>query len=74
MNSVDVTIRDTKTKGEINSLRKQGNVPAIIYGGSNQNQKISISKKIIKSLIDKENFLSNILTLNIEWKARKCTS
>ena len=47
MNSVDVTIRDTKTKGEINSLRKQGNVPAIVYGGTDQNQKISISKKWI---------------------------
>ena len=68
MNSVDVTIRDTKTKGEINSLRKQGNVPAIVYGGTDQNQKISISKKIIRSLVDKENFLSNILTLNINGK------
>ena len=68
MNSVDVTIRDTKTKGEISSLRKLGNVPAIVYGGTEQNQKISISKKIIKSLIDKENFLSNILTLNINGK------
>ena len=68
MNSVDVTIRDTKTKGEINSLRKQGNVPAIIYGGTDQNKKISISKKIIKSLVDKKNFLSNILTLNVDGK------
>ena len=68
MNSVDVTIRDTKTKGEISSLRKLGNVPAIVYGGTEQNQKISISKKTIKSLIDKENFLSNILTLNINGK------
>ena len=69
MNSVNVTTRDTKTKGEINSLRKQGNVPAIIYGGADQNQKISISKKIIRSLVDKENFLSNILTLNIDGKS-----
>jgi large subunit ribosomal protein L25 len=68
MNSVDVSIRVTKTKGEISSLRNEGNVPAIIYGGSDQNQKISISKKIIKSLISKENFLSNILTLNIDGK------
>ena len=69
MNSVDVSIRVTKTKGEISSLRNEGNVPAIIYGGSDQNQKISISKKIIKSLINKENFLSNILTLNIDGKS-----
>ena len=68
MNSIDATIRNTKSKGELSSLRKLGNVPAIIYGGKDQNQKISISKKIISTLIDKENFLSNILTLNIDGK------
>ncbi len=66
MNSIEASIRNTNTKGEINTLRSKGIVPAIVYGGKNQNQKISISKKKIKLLIDKENFLSNILTLNIE--------
>ena len=66
MNSIEASIRNTNTKGEVNTLRSKGIVPAIVYGGENPNQKISISKKIIKLLIDKENFLSNILTLNIE--------
>ena len=66
MSTVEATIRNTNTKGEVNALRSKGIVPAIVYGGKNQNQKISISKKIIKLLADKENFLSNILTLNIE--------
>ena len=66
MNSIEATIRNTKSKGEINALRAKGIVPGIIYGGKDKNQKISISKKIIKLLADKENFLSNILTLNIE--------
>ncbi len=66
MNSIEANIRNTNTKGEVNALRSSGIVPAIIYGGKNQNQKISISKKLIKLLVDKENFLSNILTLNIE--------
>ena len=66
MNSIEASIRNTNTKGEINSLRSKGIVPAIVYGGKNQNQKISVSKKVIKLLVDKENFLSNILTLNIE--------
>jgi len=66
MNSIEASIRNTNTKGEVNSLRSKGIVPAIVYGGKNQNQKISISKKAIKLLADKENFLSNILTLNIE--------
>ena len=66
MNSIEASIRNTNTKGEVNALRSKGIVPAIIYGGENPNQKISVSKKIIKLLIEKENFLSNILTLNIE--------
>ena len=45
MNSLDASIRNTKSKGEINSLRQKGEVPAIIYGGSEENQKISLSKK-----------------------------
>ena len=66
MNSIEASIRNTNTKGEVNALRSKGIVPAIVYGGKNQNQKISVSKKVIKLLADKENFLSNILTLNIE--------
>mgnify|MGYP002524904201 CR=1 FL=1 len=65
MNSLDANIRDTKTKGELSSLRDNGNVPAIIYGGDAQNEKVSISKKLLKTLIEKENFLSNIISLNI---------
>ena len=70
MNSIDANIRNTKTKGELSALRKNGNVPAIIYGGEGQNEKISISKKLLKSLIEKENFLSNIVTLNVDGKSQ----
>ena len=70
MNSIEATIRNTKSKGEVNALRTKGMVPGIVYGGKDQNQKISISKKIFKSLVEKENFLSNILTLNIEGKTQ----
>ena len=68
MNSLDASIRDNKTKGQLNSIRNSGDVPAIIYGGKEENQKITVSKKILKSLIEKENFLSNILTLNLNGK------
>ena len=69
MNTLEATIRNTNTKGEINSLRMSGNIPAIIYGGSEKNQKISLSKKNVKNLIEKENFLSNIIALNLDGKA-----
>ena len=65
MNSLDASIRNTKSKGEVNSLRQKGEVPAIIYGGKEENQKVSLSKKQIKFLIEQENFLSNIISLKI---------
>jgi len=68
MNSLEANIRDNSTKGQLNAIRNNGNVPAIIYGGKDQNQKVSISKKLLKILIEKENFLSNIITLNVNGK------
>ena len=68
MISLDANIRNTKTKGELSALRNSGGVPAVIYGGEAQNETVSISKKLLKSLIDKENFLSNIVTLNVDGK------
>ena len=68
MNSLEANIRDNSTKGQLNAIRSSGSVPAISYGGNDQNQKISISKKLLKVLIEKENFLSNILTLNVDGK------
>ncbi len=70
MNTLEANIRDTKTKGELSSLRDNGNVPAIIYGGEAQNEKVAISKKLLKSLIEKENFLSNIIALNVDGKTQ----
>ena len=60
MNSLEANIRDNKTKGELNAIRKNGEVPGIVYGGKDKNQKVSISKKKLKYLIEKESFLSNI--------------
>ena len=68
MNTLEANIRDTKTKGELNSLRDSGEVPAIIYGGEAQNEKVSISKKLLKSMLEDSNFLSTILTLNVNGK------
>ena len=69
MNSIEASIRNTKTKGEINSLRKKGEVPAIVYGGTEENQKISLSKKQVQYLIDQENFLSKIISVKIDDKS-----
>ena len=68
MNDLEADIRNTKTKGELNTLRSQGNVPGIIYGGEDKNQSISVSKKTLINLLEKDNFLSNIINLKIDGK------
>ena len=68
MNSIVATVRNTKTKGELNTLRKKGNVPGIIYGGEDQNQKVSVSAKEVKVLLEKQNFLSNVLAIKLDGK------
>ena len=70
MNSIDVNVRTNKTKGELNAIRDNGEIPAIIYGGKEKNESISISKKTLKSSIDNENFLSNVITLNLNGKSQ----
>jgi len=71
MSLIQATLRNTQTRGELSALRKKGEVPGIIYGGENPNEKISLSKKEIKSLLDKENFLSNIVSINLDGKEQK---
>ena len=68
MNSLEANTRNTKSKGDVRSLRLAGNIPGIVYGGSDQNQKVTVLKKTLKILIAKENFLSNIITLNLDGK------
>ena len=68
MISLQAITRDNKTKGQLSAIRESGSVPGIIYGGKDENQKISISKKLLKSTIEKENFLSNIITLSVNGK------
>ena len=70
MNSIEANTRNTRTKGELNLLRTNGNVPGIVYGGEAQNENISLSKKLLKSLLEDENFLSTIVTLNIDGKTQ----
>ena len=71
MSTIQATIRDTKTKGQVNDLRSKGNVPGIVYGGEQPNEKISITTKELKNLINKENFLSNVISINLDGKEQK---
>ena len=71
MATLNAKKRETKTSGDINKLREDGFVPGILYGGSEQNKKITLNKNSIKNLINSENFFSAILNLEIDGKEEK---
>jgi len=71
MSLIQATIRNTKSKGQLNALRDDGKVPGIMYGGETANEKISISKKEVKILISKDNFLSNVISISLDGKEQK---
>ena len=48
MSNLKAKIRENLTSGSNNKLRAEGLIPAILYGGKNQNLNISVSKKEIK--------------------------
>ncbi len=68
MSNLEAIARINTSKGSNNILRKQGMVPAVVYGGEEKNELVSISKKHLKFLLEQENFLSNVLKIKIKDK------
>ena len=71
MSNLKAIKRESASSGSTNKLRATGFIPAILYGGKNPNQKISIEKKAIRDIINSDNFLSKVLELDIEGKKEK---
>ena len=71
INNLKATKRETKTKGQINTLRSKGFIPAILYGGKSPNLKLSISEKFVDDVLRTENFLSTVIDLDIDGKTEK---
>ena len=66
MNILKATKRSTTTSGQVKKLRREGFVPAILYGGSQKNQNITLEKNLLSDVINSESFLSSVFELNID--------
>ena len=71
MSNLKAIKRDNLSTGSNNKLRAKGLIPAIIYGGKNPNQNISVSRKELINIINSDTFLSRVLELEIEGKKEK---
>jgi large subunit ribosomal protein L25 len=68
---LDAESRSDKGKGASRRLRRDGKVPAVIYGGTEQPQTISLVHSEVLKRLDHEGFYSHILTVNVDGKANK---
>ena len=71
MSNLKAIKRENTSSGSNNKLRANGLVPAILYGGKDPNQNISIEKKAIKNIINSDTFLSKVLELDVDGKKEK---
>ena len=71
MSNLKAIKRVRTSSGSNNKLRSEGLIPAILYGGKDANENISIQKKELKNLINSETFLSKVLELDIDGKKQR---
>ena len=64
MNNLKAIKRENTKAGYNNKLRAKGFVPAVLYGGKNPNENISVEKKALRNIIKSDSFLSKVLE---EW-------
>jgi len=71
MSNLKAIKRESTSSGANNKLRSEGLIPAILYGGKDANQNISVEKKDLKNLVNSDTFLSKVLELDIDGKKEK---
>jgi len=71
MHILKATKRTTVSGGQINKLRSEGFIPAILYGGEKSNVNISLKKLHIKDIIKTETFMSKVVDLDIDGSPEK---
>ena len=71
MNILKATKRTTVSTGQINKLRSEGFIPAVLYGGKKNNLNISLKKLHIQDIIKTETFMSKVFDLDIDGNPEK---
>ena len=71
MSNLKAIKRKSTSSGSNNKLRSNGLIPAILYGGKDINQNISVQMKDIKNIINSDTFLSKVLEIEVDGKKEK---
>jgi large subunit ribosomal protein L25 len=71
IDTLEINIRNTKSKSEIKKLRSEGFVPGVLYGNIKDNIKLSIKKNSLDKYLKSGNFMSKVIEIKVEGKDYK---
>ena len=71
MNILKATKRTSSSTGQVNKLRTDGFIPAVLYGGKKNNLNITLKKLHLQDLIKTETFMSKVMDLDIDGNPEK---
>ena len=71
MDILKATKRTTVSTGQLNKLRSDGFIPAVLYGGKKNNLNISLKKLSLQDLMKTETFMSKVFNLDIDGSPEK---
>ena len=71
MNILKATKRTSASTGQVNKLRSDGFVPAVLYGGKKDNLNISLKKLHLRNILNTKTFLSKVFDLDIDGNSEK---
>ena len=68
LDTLQVELRQTKSRGELNKLRLNGFVPGVLYGDIETNINLSIKKNSLEKLLKFGNFISKVIDIKVDGK------
>jgi large subunit ribosomal protein L25 len=71
MKKLAATVRSGTGKGAARSVRREGRIPGVIYGGGEAPTPLSLDKKTVTKLIVSGHFLTTIFELDIDGKPER---
>jgi large subunit ribosomal protein L25 len=68
LDTLQVELRQTKSRGELNKLRLNGFVPGVLYGDIETNINLTIKKNSLEKLLKFGNFMSKVIDIKVDGK------
>jgi large subunit ribosomal protein L25 len=66
--TLEATVRDTRGKNEARRLRAQGRIPAVLYGGADGAQALSVDPKVLSRILHSGSGVNSIIGLDVAGK------